>query len=54
MDRNTHECPYCGNIFRARLVKGPDDGSKPPCLECVFSGKGPISDEQLLKKEKKW
>jgi len=33
------------------LIKGPDDGSKPPCVECVFAGKGPISDDELLKGE---
>jgi hypothetical protein len=34
-----YECPYCGEIFEANLVKGPEE--LPPCLSCAFEGKEP-------------
>ncbi len=48
MDRfyiKSHECPYCGNIFRAEQIKGPDDGKKPPCIDCMLNGKEPKNKE---------
>jgi len=46
---NTHECPYCGDIFRAKLVSGPP--GIPPCLDCYFSGKEPMSEEDFKLKQ---
>lgn len=32
----THECPECGDIFEAKMIKGPGDGSEPLCLDCLL------------------
>jgi len=49
MGPETHECPYCGDIFEAEHLAGRRD--IPPCLPCAFAGYVPMTEEEFeLKK----
>jgi len=43
----TYECPYCGDIFTATLIKG-DPEMRPPCADCAFDGFRPQTQQDII------
>jgi len=51
MASKTYACVYCGDIFLAKLMKGPERDNYPPCTSCALSGKQSVTPEERLKME---